>query len=121
MTDKPFIATSIKEALEEMKRKVNRNDNQIIILEKKIECSHDIPKYLGGTSENVKDIYFKPKQKFPITFEGDNFKFKIFSDLTFICSPIFKNNEHTSEFTPKDLEANQKALDKLKELRNENK
>jgi hypothetical protein len=62
-------------------------------------------------------IYFKPKQKFPIVFEGDNFKFKIFSDLTLGCSAIFKNNEHTCEFTHKDIEENKKALDKLKELR----
>lgn len=77
--------------------------------------------YLRNNCIKFKDeqgniIYFKPVEQFPIIFEGDNFKFKIFSDLTFGCSPIFKNNEHAC-FTPKDIEANQKALDKLEELR----
>lgn len=35
--EKPFITKSIKEALEEMKKKVNQNDNQLIIIDEGIE------------------------------------------------------------------------------------
>ena len=34
---KPFIAKSIKEAVEELQRKVNNNDNQLVIVDEAIE------------------------------------------------------------------------------------
>lgn len=71
MSDKPFIAKSIKEALEEMKRKVNRNDNQVIIIDEGIEqkgmskCGvsiNDILKQRREILNNLKKI--KPNSRF---------------------------------------------------------
>jgi len=71
MTDKPFIATSIKEALEEMKRKVNCNDNQVIIIDEGIEqkgmskCGvsiNDILKQQREVLNNLKKT--KPNSRF---------------------------------------------------------
>lgn len=71
--------------------------------------------YLGIYSDSdVKEIFFKPVQKFPIVFEGDNFRFIIYETLRFDCA--IKDLELNS-FTDKDIEANQNALNKLKELR----
>jgi uncharacterized protein (DUF1330 family) len=60
---------------------------------------------------NGDNIYFKPKQKFPIVFEGDNHIFKIYENFR------FEDISRVCFFTDKDIEANQNALNKLKELR----
>jgi hypothetical protein len=62
-----------------------------------------------------KDIYFKPVEKFPIIFEGENYNFIIYKDLFFKIER--KDGLNRFNFTEKDIEANQKALDKLRELR----
>jgi len=64
---------------------------------------------------NGDNIYFKPKQKFPIVFEGDNYKFSINSHFNLIQEKY--RNDGLKPHSDKDIEANQKALDKLKELR----
>ena len=72
--------------------------------------------YLGIYSDSdVKEIFFKPVQKFPIVFEGDNHIFKIYENFR------FEDISRVCFFTDKDIEANQNALNKLKELRNGNK
>ncbi len=73
------------------------------------------PGYLKFITENLSTIYFKPKQKFPIVFEGDNYKFSINSHFNLIQEKY--RNDGLKPHSDKDIEANQKALDKLKELR----
>jgi len=70
-------------------------------------------KFLSYRISDEETIYFKPKQKFPIVFEGENLDFIISSTLALRIS--FKHKKYIC--SEKDIEANKKALDKWEELR----
>ena len=74
----------------------------------------------GFKNKDEKEIYFyfKPKQKFPIVFEGDNYNFKLVKIEDYFKLIVFsKENSKSIFFSQRDIEANQNALNKLKELR----
>lgn len=64
-----------------------------------------------------RDIYFKPVEKFPIIFNGDNFQFRIEEFDNSFTIKIKENNDYYRYFTEADIKANKDALKKLEELR----
>lgn len=78
--------------------------------------------YLRNNCIKFKDkqgniIYFKPVEKFPIIFNGDNFQFRIEEFDNSFTIKIKGNNDYYRYFTEADIKANKDALKKLEELR----
>lgn len=74
------------------------------------------PGYLKFITGNSSSIYFKQKQKFPIVFEGENMNFEIRLDNDKIPY-LFIDSQRYYNLEEKDIEANKRALNKLKELK----
>ena len=73
--------------------------------------------YLGIYSDSdVKEIFFKPVQKFPIVFEGSYFNLEIDENLHILCDTCGDKFELTEDNLKKDIEANKKALEELERL-----
>lgn len=105
--------------------KINKEELRELLKDDYEECSYQ---EATNANETYKDnglcyfledgwIYFKPKQLFPIIFEGDNYRFKIGvgeNKIYLISSHIIGN---PLAYTEKYIEENKKSLAKLEELR----